>query len=181
MGEAALEARRLAPEAVVVVALAGLLSFGCGGHQPRVSHAKSPPRASRPAAPPRASRPAAALKGCLDHWNSPGNPTQRIRFATAAREAAAGTPVDDKALVLVYRGPPIGDVGVGVGGVNLAPGDCMVVHPAAVMFAFTDGFWHQVGDAPGEPALSALPVQAAKSPNASVDLTSGTVMLNGGT
>jgi hypothetical protein len=85
--------------------------------------------------------------------------------------------VDDKALVLVYRGAPIDDVGVGVGGVNLAPGDCMVVHPASVMFAFTNGFWHQVGYTSGEPDLSGLPAQAARAPNANVDLASGMVTL----
>jgi hypothetical protein len=148
--------------------------FGCGSGERATS---------RPAAvtqPARKASSDARLQSCLDHWNSPGNPTQRVRFATAAREAAAGTPLDDKALVLVYRGAPIDDVGVGVGGVNLAPGDCMVVHPANVMFAFTNGFWHQVGYAPGEPNLSALPLQAAKSPNANVSLASGIVTLTTG-
>lgn len=94
--------------------------------------------------------------------------------------AAAGTPLDNKALVLIYRGAAIDDVGVGVGGVNLAPGDCMVVQPATIMFAFTDGFWHQVGYTSGDPDLASLAEQAARSPNAIVDLSSGIVTLSAG-
>jgi len=151
-----------------------------GSSRPPSSRARGRPLSSRTQGR-RPSSPAvipAELKPCLDHWNSPGNPTQRTRFATAARTAAAGTPLDDKALVLIYRGAPIDDVGVGVGGVNLAPGDCMVVHPAAIMFAFTNGFWHQVGYTSGEPDLSPLPGDAARSPNAIVNLSSGIVTLS---
>ncbi|HET8672004.1 MAG TPA: hypothetical protein VFL87_00080 [Thermoleophilaceae bacterium] len=144
--------------------------------KPRVTQRAASPRAASSRQPPSAA--AAELKPCLDHWNSPGNPTQRVRFATAARTAAAGTPLDNKALVLVYRGAPINDVGVGIGGVNLAPGDCMVIHPAAIMFAFTNGFWHQVGYTSGEPDLAPLPAQAARSPNAIVNLSSGIVTLS---
>jgi hypothetical protein len=182
--------------ALVVSVTAVLLVPSGGGDKGHASKDQVRQRASSSRPPPgsrargrplstrtegqRSSPPAvitAELKPCLDHWNSPGNPTQRIRFATAARTAAAGTPLDDKALVLIYRGAPIDDVGVGVGGVNLAPGDCMVVHPAAIMFAFTNGFWHQVGYTSGEPDLSPLPGDAARSPNAIVNLSSGIVTL----
>ena len=178
-----MEARRLAlagMAALAVSVMAVLALLGCGGErQAAKAQSKAGTDSSRPAPGPPAAA-ATELKPCLDHWNSPGNPTQRIRFATAARMAAAGTPLDNKALVLVYRGAPINDVGVGIGGVNLAPGDCMVVHPAAIMFAFTNGLWHQVGYTSAEPDLSPLPARAARSPNATVDLSSGIVTLSAG-
>ena len=122
------------------------------------------------------SEQAAKLQDCLNHWNSPGNPTQRARFAGATRSAAGSGEVGTGVLVLRYAGRAVRNVGVGVGGVNLHPGDCLIVHPSNVMFGFTDGFWHQVGYGPGTD-LAGLPGQAATAPNANVDFASGYVNL----
>jgi hypothetical protein len=80
--------------------------------------------------------------------------------------------------VLRYGGGPLENAGVGVGSVNLRPGDCMVITPANVAFAYTDGAWHQVGVSP-ETAVAAAARRAASAPNARFDPSSGQLALIG--
>jgi hypothetical protein len=65
-------------------------------------------------------------------------------------------------------------VGVGVGGVNLEPGDCLVAHATNIAFAYTGGTWRRIGVAPQTGVLRAA-IDAARHPNARVDLATGTV------
>jgi hypothetical protein len=168
---------------VVVGVFAGIAAslLGSGGEEHSAAPAAAAPKQApkshpKPAPAPVSTSSTAELTDCLNHWNSPGNPTQRGLFASEVRSAGEGTTVADKALVLRYGGPVLRDVGVGIAGVNLGAGDCMVVHPTNVAFGFTDGMWHQIGSNPGSP-IADLGKKASSSPNASVDLATGYVTL----
>lgn len=164
---------------VLVGVFAGIVAsvLGSGGEDHSAAPAaqtQAPKSHAKPA--PTSGASTAGLTECVNHWNSPGNPTQRALFASEVRSAGEGTTVADQALVLRYSGPELREVGVGIAGVNLGAGDCVVVHPTNVVFGFTDGMWHQIGSNPGSPVAD-LAKKAASSPNASVDLGNGNVTL----
>jgi hypothetical protein len=167
-------ARMAAPLAIAIalIAVVAVVASSSGRSNSASPARSSPaaatqPRAKSTPAAPRAPAPN-PLQRCAARWNAPGNAGQRGAFDTAARNAAAGTSVVDNALVLRYSGTPIQDVGVGVAGVNLEQGDCVVVHPSNLVFAFTGDGWQQIGVSPGT-GITALATRAARAPNARVD------------
>jgi hypothetical protein len=123
-----------------------------------------------------AATPGAELRGCVALWNRPGNARHRAILNSAAL-AGSGVPATtpegaslaERVLVLRYAGPPLEDVGVGEPGVNATRRDCMVAHPAEVLFLYTRGGWHQVGYSPGL-AFEGIPQRAIRSPNGVITL-----------
>lgn len=192
-------APRVRPEARVAgalalgVALVALIAIfaSAGGHSspsrgsgaalsdlgPRPTRAPAQPAAPKPPAPGPAQPTAqTAAARCAADWNAPPNSEQQAAFASAARDAGSGTTVAENVFVQRYTGPPIADVGAGTSGVNLASGDCMVAHAGNVVFANTDGAWHEIGVSPDTGMVDAAK-RAAAAPNAHIDLATGTVAL----